>query len=278
MRDFTEEEVETIISLYKTGAKVSEIATKAHCRASTISGVLKSHDVAVKRARISSFGLREDYFDAIDTAQKAYYLGLIFTDGSVTPDKCGRSTSIRIELTDSDYGVLYMLRDELNVTNNITHNKREGRKNGTFSFSIRSEKLAASLATYGIIQNKTYLTDKLPTVPNEFVKPFIHGLVDGDGSIYFSKGSWHINFCSHSKQICEDFKRICNEAIGRTKKLSIQESNGVYRVTYNGPWAKELARTCLNDGMGIKRKQALVEQMLKDVDEDIVHSTAKAVV
>lgn len=44
--------------------------------------------------------------------------------------------------------------------------------------------MANDLAKFGIIPNKTYLTNHLPEVPKKFLKDFLRGLLDGDGSIY----------------------------------------------------------------------------------------------
>lgn len=275
MRILNEDEEKSVLYMYKNGVRVCDIAKKLHCRAKTISDTLKKNNITPKKARTNSWFLNEDYFDEINSPEKAYFIGLLFTDGSVGLDKGGRSPNIRLEIAEQDCCVLYMLRDELNICNALSYSKRKGR-NGTYTLSVRSEKLAKSLEKYNIVPNKTYLSDRLPSVPEEYIRPFVHGLIDGDGSVYFSRGIWHINFCSHFESICREFETICSSLISKDFHPKIQESNGVYRITYNGQWAKKLAKECLTDNYGIARKRLLAEQMFEDkVAEDIVYSTSK---
>lgn len=273
MRILNDNEVKFAIYLFDSGVTVVDIAKRLHTRPTTVSNTLKANGRTPRQGSVGIRELRTDYFEQIDSELKAYYVGLMFTDGSVTLDKNGkRSPNIRLELCETDYGVLYMLRDELWIANSLRYSKRANRKNGTFTLSVRSSDLANSLSRYGIVPNKTYVANSLPDIPHNYLPAFLHGLIDGDGSIYYSKGAWHINFCSHSENICKEFERICSNLIGKNRPMKVQCSDGVYRITYNGVWARKLAKLCfIGTDYGIARKRLLAMRACEDnAVEDIV--------
>lgn len=272
-RVLNEKEIASALYMFDGGVRLTDIAKRLHCRNKTISDTLKEHGRKLVQGRSHNRFLRGWYFDSIDSELKAYFLGLLFTDGSVTHDpQEKRSPSIRLELKETDVEVLYMLMDELGILSSLIYNKRANRKNGTFTMMIRSAELAKSLAKYGVVPNKTYITDVLPDIPEKYFPQFIHGLIDGDGSIYYSQNRWHINFCSHSKRICEQFENICSSLLHKENHMKVQCSNGVYRVTYNGIWACRLARVCYSGiNYGITRKRLLAMEAFEDkAVEDIV--------
>ena len=273
MRILSDDEVRFAIHLFDSGVGVTDIAKRLHTRTTSVSKALKNNGRTPKQGSIVIRELRKDYFEQIDSEIKAYYVGLMFTDGSVTLDKSGkRAPNIRLELCETDYGVLYMFRDELGITSSLRYDKRTNRKNGTFTISVRSRELANSLSKYGIVPNKTYTTKSLPNIPDCYIPAFLHGLIDGDGSIYYSKGAWHVNFCSHSKNICEEFERMCSSLIGKERPMRVQCSDDVYRITYNGVWARKLVELCFRDAdYGIARKRLLAMKACEDnAVEDIV--------
>lgn len=273
MRVLSEEEVKLAVHMFDANATIVDIAKRLHVRTTSVSNALRDNGKTPKKGSVMVRTVQTDYFECIDSQIKAYYIGLMFADGSVTEDASGkRAPNIRLELSETDYGVLYMLRDELQITNSIQYSKRAKRKNGTFTLSVRSSELADSLSKYGIVPNKTYIVKSLPNIPDRYVAAFLHGLIDGDGSIYYSKQSWHINFCSHSKEICTQFERLCSSLIGKEQPMRVQCSDGVYRVTYNGTWAKKLAEACFkNTNYGIARKRLLAIKACEDnAVEDIV--------
>lgn len=143
---------------------------------------MNKYDVPIKRKGQSKNRLvNENYFEKIDSKEKAYFLGLLFTDGGVSLDK-ERSPMIQLQLKSSDVDILQKLRTELNVHSSIRYDKRKNKETAILLF--RNQKIANDLKQYGIIPNKTYETKHLPQVPNEFESDFLRGCLDGDGSIY----------------------------------------------------------------------------------------------
>lgn len=261
-RIFSKTETEQIIDLYINGWKMNEIGKKFACKPEKISEVLRNNDVQIKKNRTTNRLLNEDYFNSIDSPTKAYFLGLLFTDGSVCNDR-KRQTNISIGLQESDKAILERLKKELNSGSALNYSKRKG-KNGEFNFSVRSNKIANDLAKYNIIPNKTYLIDNL-ILPVGYEKDFIRGFIDGDGSIYFSANRWHVNITSHSKQILEQIRNICDAWIKKNNHNTVTECNDVYKITWNGIYAQQLLKVLYyNNCCSIARKARLATMAIED--------------
>lgn len=65
---------------------MAEIAKRYGTKHTKISTILHEHNIPIKKVRHKNRLLREDYFVNIDTEEKAYFLGLLLTDGSIIPD------------------------------------------------------------------------------------------------------------------------------------------------------------------------------------------------
>lgn len=273
MRAFTKEEQNEICNMYvKQGLTINFIRQKFHCRHEAIKNVLILNNISIKKGPVSKNRLlKEDFFENIDNEEKAYLLGLFFTDGNITLDS-KRSPNIRLELKQSDIDLLIQIKDILNIGSKLIYSKRENKETVTIAF--RSKKMAEDLAKFGIVPNKTYKTKNLPIVPNEYKKHFIRGLIDGDGSIYYSKG-WKIDFCSYHKTICEDFKNLINSFLGQEINTKIANYGTAYHCRINKKiLVKQLATVLYKDSkISLARKYRLAMAILEDkTDEDIVYS------
>lgn len=120
-----------------------------------------------------------NFFDKIDTSNKAYILGFLYADGYVNEKKY----IIQVGLNKKDTSVLEFIQRELNTITPI----RE-QKNGNVLY-LNSKQLVKSLVKLGCHQAKTF-TLKFPTedqVPKYLLSHFIRGYIDGDGCIYNHK-------------------------------------------------------------------------------------------
>lgn len=131
--------------------------------------------------------VNEDYFEVIDTEDKAYWLGFLYADGYVKKRK-GNSCTVEVCLAEIDREHLEKLKSALNSDSEIRRkmSKCDGKEFISYRFSVHREKMYNDLVEKGCIENKSL---KL-TFPNidifenkDLVKHFIRGYVDGDGSL-----------------------------------------------------------------------------------------------
>lgn len=133
------------------------------------------------RSRIFNPYLKEDYFENIDTQEKAYFLGLIIADGNVfDPKDSPRHDSMwtSITLDEADVYLLEKFREEVGLSSVVASDGR-----GARYVAVRSDKMAEDLAKYYIVPRKSYITHFPFNVPKEMCRHVIRGIFDGDGSI-----------------------------------------------------------------------------------------------
>ena len=88
MRTFTENEEREICSLYKKGKSKNYICKIYHCRLEAINNVLKNNNIKTRPFGLTkNLNIKEDFFEVIDSEEKAYFLGLLFTDGRLVNQK-----------------------------------------------------------------------------------------------------------------------------------------------------------------------------------------------
>lgn len=122
-----------------------------------------------------------DYFENIDTKDKAYFLGFLSADGNVF-EKSKKTKSIKMTLQYEDRYILEVFKFCINCEKPLYTIERDSRKYSTLE--LISNKMFDDLSKYNIIPNKTYLYE-MPKL-EKFVSHFIRGYFDGDGSISIS--------------------------------------------------------------------------------------------
>jgi hypothetical protein len=118
-----------------------------------------------------------DYFAEIDTEEKAYFLGLLFADGSVQAE--GKSWRIRLTLQRQDQDVVERLKQAISYSGPL----RGPAKYVTLQVSSRA--MGGDLVRHGCVPRKS-LVLKYPVIDERWTWPFIRGYFDGDGSLSIS--------------------------------------------------------------------------------------------
>lgn len=174
----------------------------------------------------------EDFFNVIDTQEKAYILGLLYADGCNYED----IGNIKLDLISEDEELLIKIKNIMKFNGNINHYHDKYKNfNGKIyeckpysRLCLHSKKLSKQLADKGCISNKTYtlLFPPEDIVPNKFVKDFIRGYMDGDGGISYwidNENTGHkkfqINFCG-TADIIMSIKMIIDDKFGCKTAIS----------------------------------------------------------
>lgn len=126
--------------------------------------------------RAPSNSLVRDYFNVIDTPMKAWVLGLLAADGSIS-----KAWQLRLELHCKDMEIVEAVRDELAPAARISF--YTARTTPMCRFMIGGTPLKADLARHGIVNAKSLITAWPAEVPAEFINSFVCGYYDGDGSL-----------------------------------------------------------------------------------------------
>ena len=127
-----------IIDFYKSRPmSLKEVGEKFELSPPTVIKILKDIPKYPK-AKINNPNLIEDFFKEINTEEKAYFLGLIISDGNVFKDETsGRQASISITLDLNDEYMLNTFKQTLQANTVVG---RDGRGCGTLA--VRSNIMA----------------------------------------------------------------------------------------------------------------------------------------
>ncbi|MBI2113353.1 MAG: LAGLIDADG family homing endonuclease [Candidatus Wildermuthbacteria bacterium] len=112
----------------------------------------------------------------------AYVLGFIAADGSLIKNKRG-AHFLEIQSIDEEllFGIRKVLKSDLLIGQYIPKNKKWRKR---FRLQIGSKKMYQDLTKLGIVPNKEYRL-VMPSMPTLFLRHFIRGYFDGDGSVGF---------------------------------------------------------------------------------------------
>lgn len=120
--------------------------------------------------RKRKYEIDDSYFNNIDTHEKAYILGYIYSDGNVD------DYSLNFTISNNDIELLIFLKKELNSTHPIKIKDKYCR------IRIGSKKIAKDLNRLGVPHNKNNSLS-LPKIDKELYPSFLLGFFDGDGHI-----------------------------------------------------------------------------------------------
>lgn len=180
-----------IIKMYTSGKSCQEIANHFNVAFHSISNLLEKHGIE-RNNRYYNLNLDVNYFENIDSYDKAYFLGFLITDGSVN----ALDNAVRMELAPKDKYILEKFNEKVNSSNKIYDRKD---KPGAV-FSVKCQKWKQDLAKYGVVPQKTDSV-YLPKLSDEFMPHLIRGMIDGDG--WISHKAHQIGFCGNEKCVSQ---------------------------------------------------------------------------
>lgn len=239
----TEELKEEIIKSYEVYKNCTKMSKIFGVSKQTICNILKeagfiifNRKEVLKKEYKHRLLKRDNYFEKIDTEDKAYFLGLLYADGSINKN------GITISLQEDDLHILEYFKNKLDLTNNLYFvKKQDDNHKNQYCLSVYSSKLSKDIINKGCIPNKT-MTLKFPTeeqVPNHFIHHFIRGYFDGDGCISLQKdGKYIFNICGTEQFIIklqEILIKECNLNKTNIRKPKKKTGNDITSVlVYSG--------------------------------------------
>lgn len=169
--------------------------------------------------------LNEFLFDKW-SSDMAYVLGFWFADGYMRKEK-----SYRINFVSNDKEILKKISRVLKSTNII----RKRKNDNSWRLTIHSKYAYGRLLKLGGFRRKSKIMT-FPEVPKKYLRDFIRGYFDGDGSIFFVKYistknfkprvELRSNFTSGSKVFLRKLMNILSKEAGLIKKKICSYNDG----------------------------------------------------
>jgi intein-encoded DNA endonuclease-like protein len=231
--NFSQDTIKSIIESYLFGLSSIVISKRYGVSPQSIRYILKKNDVKIRPSFKRIYKLNEDYFDVINSVDKAYFLGLMYSDGSNT----GRG--LKITLTEKDVEIIEKFKKCIEYGGNIKTTHLKGGYNTvkkTSILTIFSKKISEDLTKHGCIKNKTHFTT-FPKINKAYINHFIRGVFDGDGGVNINKKNQsRIYFTGNNNLIVEINNIISKECnINPSKILPCKKCNGnIVDVFYSG--------------------------------------------
>lgn len=180
-----------IVEMYQQGMSAPEIANQFGVAHTLILRYLEKNGIDRRSAEECHriYPIHEDFFDVIDTQEKAYFLGFLYADGNNSKE----ANYVRIDLARKDRDILEKLVSLIYLEEPLYHIKDYEREKeykdqtktiyGSY-FNINSKHICHKLEELGCPQRKSLIIHfpKWLTDP-ELQRHFIRGYYDGDGGV-----------------------------------------------------------------------------------------------
>jgi hypothetical protein len=175
-----------VIEKYNELKNIHKVADYFEVSVTPISRIIKNNGFNLTNRR---YNVNHDYFNIIDTQERAYWLGFLYADGYIRERKSGNSLELKLSV--KDYEHLLLFRECIGSNHLIKESQSKVKYNGGVSISnmvhlaMYSAKLVKSIKKQGFHSRKTFTIEK-PDIEKKLIPHFIRGYFDGDGSFSFN--------------------------------------------------------------------------------------------
>jgi hypothetical protein len=197
-----------------------------------------------------------NYFENIDTEEKAYWLGFIIADGCISKNQ------VIINLQHGDIGHLVKLQYAIAGTQepHIYEGVSFGKKHKFAKIAVSSTKMVKDFKKHGVSHRKSKYGFQLWQGPNHLLQHYYRGLFDGDGWIFQSgkRQYWQVGFCGF-EHIVKNFALFVRlkslhkikNSLWSVNTMGIKKAREVIFILYTGAT------------VALDRKLVLVKNLLK---------------
>jgi hypothetical protein len=220
-----------VITEYGKGQSACQIAEQLGCSHTLILHFLAKYHIVktdVRQLKRKHKTVKEDYFDIIDTQEKAYFLGLMFADGNNSISDNSSIVSINLQEGDKEILEKFSMAIFDKVILKFHDNSEDNHKN-QYLLRINNKRMCKQLEKLGCIPNKS-LTLKWPQwlIDPDLQRHFIRGYFDGDGTIYSDDEHTSFGFgIMSTNDFCTNVDRVVNEHIKVYFGYEVPYENGI---------------------------------------------------
>lgn len=256
-----------------------QMAEKMNISHQKLSYLFKKNNLKTNK-QLKRKKIKHDYFNDINSFDKAYLLGYYISDGCITISKSGNNYYKRIQFscTKDDVEILEFIKKSLNIDNKIYINNKSYKFKGTdyickpmASLKFVSEEIFDLFENKEIGRLKSKLNYDLPNMEDDLFFKFLLGAFDGDGGISSSnvkKGKYEytntsVYLTSNSINFLESISNRLNELIG-IKSNIIKEKGKAYtlKIYRKKDIIKLGEKMYENINFGLKRKKEKFKNIL----------------
>lgn len=231
---FTKIEDDIILSKYKNkNIPIADICNELQRSAKSVQR--RANKLGLNRVKYS---INSNYFKQIDSWDKAYFLGLIYSDGNLHK----HTNNVKISLQESDRSILEYLKNCISYEGNLLYKKPSIiKETGNFrkpqwTLSFTDKIIKRDLLDIGLLSNKSLVLTFPSKIPQSLYSAFLLGYFDGDGCIRVDKNN-HLHFSLRGTleflEVVRDI--LCDNCqINPTKMTQDNPLKNNYRLEWRG--------------------------------------------
>ncbi len=257
-----EAKADIITALTEAGHSTRAIGRMLGHSKSTIGAVVeRSNAEPVERWRGCE---NPDFFEQVDTPEKAYWLGFISADGCIVATKTlPEGSHLNLKLAIRDKGHLVKLKETLGAFAAIRTGLHDGfgKLMGYAEFNLRSGRITESLVALGVTPRKS--ATLVPwDGPADLMPHYWRGMFDGDGSLAIKSPTLFTAFLCGSEACVRAFQAWAHEVCGTTATPYFK--TGCWYVSISGRYqVPKLVRVMYeNAPVSLDRKQERANAIL----------------
>lgn len=226
----------TILREYQDGKSLRQLSIQYDINTVAIKKLLRDNNIHIRtrneQNRFSpqnqrQFHVNDNYF-SVQSANMVYLLGFLAADGCVyTKNNC-----IKIGLSSVDRNFLEQISAEIE-SNYPIHNYVTNKGFAVSELRFSSYQIKQDLALYNIVPKKTYSFTFPSNIEKRYIKDFIRGYFDGDGSISKAGQGIRWQVCSHTKDVLIHILDFFAAQGIRKTNIYQDKRNGLYYIQYS---------------------------------------------
>jgi DNA invertase Pin-like site-specific DNA recombinase len=189
---FSEEDIVKMYNMYCSRIKIQDIAKQYHIDVTSVYNLFKRNGLTIREFCDSrrEYEIDTNYFDSIDTANKAYILGLFYADG------CNKLSKhqMDISLQEEDKHILEDIKRELKTNRPLSfvdYNTKNPNHKNQYKLSITNKHISQKLNELGMVDAKSLVLEFPEWLDESLYSHFIRGYFDGDGCLYLGGTKAH---------------------------------------------------------------------------------------
>jgi hypothetical protein len=227
-----------IISEYNNGTSVAKLAKIYSVNQWSIKNLLVKNGVAIRSFNDLKIKFDESFFFA-QTPETYYFWGFMLGDGCLIQHKQGHRY-ITITVKENDESILRQFCEWL-------HLEPARIKHGTNNYGTKYSRLEVygnffkkDFSQFGLVPRKTY-NPVIPNIPEEYVRPFLLGLIDADGSVAWHKAMTSNKFPDRKQQYEHSIQLIGHPLIMDWATQQMEEigySGNINEQIVKGKWKR----------------------------------------
>ena len=214
------EEKKRICDLYSNNISTVALGKMYGVNNKPIAAVLKEFSISRTGVGRRKYPLNEYFFDDIDTQNKAYILGFLYADGSISRKK----STIAMSLEENDGYILERMRKEIESDRPLEYLDYTNKHDFGYTYKNQyrlcmfSSHMCDMLISKGVCENKSLKLTFPAWMDSSLFSHFVRGYFDGDGS-YCPHINNHGKFqplitITSTDSFCTDLQHMLREILG----------------------------------------------------------------